>query len=232
MTDSKIDLSESCAIISISRCTGRVDLYGLPFTTESFIEIRVQGAEETEGARGTNRRGSTKKNYIRLWLSSSQFAQAITTLNISEGVPCTVRSLGATQYPEFKLEQHASEKIKFQKEGIAHLKAAITSIDQAIAAAKEIKLKRERESVLEHLQVSRNELADRLLFVGEMFVEYLNSVEQQAKTEVSAYCDLAVRNLGVDALHQKQQQILTLPVLPALPFNKEQILWLGTQISI
>jgi hypothetical protein len=224
MTDRKIDLPESCAIISISRCTGRVDLYGSPFTTENFIEIRVQGAEETKGSHGTSRRASPKKTYIRLWLSASQFAQAITTLNLSEGVPCTVRNLGDTQYPEFKFEQQASEKIEFQEEGMAHLKAAIDSLDQAIAAAKEIKLKRERDPILEQLQASRRELADRLLFVGEMFVEYLDNVEQQVKTELAGYCDLAVKDLGMQALNQQQTQSLTAAELRTLPFNREQIL--------
>lgn len=219
----KIDLPESCAMIKISRCSGRVELYGAPFTLENFIEIKIQGAEESRDITGTRRKANSK-NYIRFWMSSNQFAQAITTLNTSPGTPCTVRGLGEKEYAEFKFDQQqVAEKIEFQQEGLKHLKAAIESLDRAIEAAKQIKVKKERDSILAELESSRLELRDRLPFVSKMFVEYLDNIEQQIKTELAAYFDLTVKDLGLETLTKQQAQTdKLLPEILDLLYSPEE----------
>jgi hypothetical protein len=212
--EERIEMPRSCGFISINRCNGRTDLYGSPFTHEAFIEIRITGASESKGISRTLRYPDRSKNIARIWLSTSQFAQAITTFGHSEGTPCTVRNIGNQAVPEFKLNSQVPERIKYEQQGLDHLKESIAALDSAIKLARQLKTKKEREEMLESLEKSRRELSDRLLFVSEMFLEYMNSVEQQAKTEVAAYCDLAVVRLGLQSI-QSDSHIIELADTPS-----------------
>jgi hypothetical protein len=182
------------ALIQISRCSGKEHLFGSDFDHQHYITLKITPATTHRSLARTWYMGKLTP-YVEVAMSASQFAEAITTLNVGVGVPCTMRHLhGHKKFPRI---EPISQRPTFEAEGGQAIAESVAAIDEAMAALDDAKLSvRSKSDIAGKLNKAKARLKDRLPFLVEAYKEHLDDVEQQAKTEIAAYADHVRNELG------------------------------------
>ena len=101
----------SFGVINVSRgvCSERMNLFGSSIQQRTYIELTIHKAVL---ARHTNRDWIRSEGVpiVSIYLSPSQFADAITSLNQGEGTPCTITFVDGHSVKEPQLE---SKRVQF-----------------------------------------------------------------------------------------------------------------------
>jgi hypothetical protein len=186
------------ALIQISRCSGKAHLFGSDFDHQHYITLKITPATTHRSLARTWYMGKLKP-YVEVAMSAAQFAEAITTLNVGMGVPCTMRHLqGHEKFPDI---EPISQRPTFEAEGGQAISDSVSAIDEALVALDDAKLSaRSKSDIAGKLNKAKARLKDRLPFLVEAYKEHLDDVEQQAKTEIAAYADHVRNELGVAVL--------------------------------
>jgi len=192
----KISKPGCAGLVSFSRVNGRTLLFDSPFVHQGFVAMRVLRCEsEWSLSRVWH---YPREEYIEVWMSYSQFAEAITTMNVGSGVPCTVRHLMGKEFDPPSLE---GDRVKFNAEVDEASKEAIVSLNELIAAISEESMSKKAKDRL--VTIARNalrKLSSSAPFIANQYAEYLDGLEQRAKTEIAAYADTIVRQTGLNTL--------------------------------
>lgn len=184
---------EAGAMLSISRCQGSVNLFASDMDHQHFISLKIAPAT-THRSLSRTWYSSTFKPYIEVLLSASQFAEAITSLNIGCGVPCTMHYLGDKKFPRVV---PVDERPKFEAEGDRILSDSVAALDASIAMVDTLKISNtSRKEMLAGLNLARRKLVDSLPFLEEQYKEHLDQADQRSKTEIAAYIDHAMVQYG------------------------------------
>lgn len=220
MTDSKpVDLPNSAAIISFSRVSGQAELYGMPFNVPGYIRLRVSPVVE-ERSLSRTWRYATQQPHIEVDLSYTQFAEAITTMNGAENVPCTIHRKDGHRMEEYHLPP--PEQQEFKDEIDDHLADGLAQIQSAIAALDEMKApKKAKDAVLAKLRRGIQQLTVNTEFVEESFTRRMLAVETSMKTELVAYADnlniqLAQKLLSNEIESPASDRQIQSPIQPSL----------------
>lgn len=195
----KIETPNSGAIIQFSRIVGQKVLYGSPFYHQGFIRLRIDKAQtyisDTEIIQYYS---DNNNNYIEVDLSFSQFAELITSMNIGDGVPCTINRLKGEKFDDPWIEDN---RLELDKDIEKETNSTIESIKEMIDLIENEKLtKTVKTKLIQQCHKIIKTLNDKLPFIAEMYAEHLDKLEQKSKTEIAAYCDLAVRHVGLNTL--------------------------------
>jgi hypothetical protein len=205
-----IPVPESAGVISFNRTSGSAVLFGSPFNHQHYITMRVHRAQVQRDLHETSIFKASGLPYIQVEMSASQFSEAITSLNLGTGIPCTVAYANGKRLERPTIE---NERELFDSEIDAATQNAVNVIEELIGAILEEKLpKKAQERLLGLARVSLKSLNDSLPFIAEMYAETLNGLEQKAKTEITAYADHVVHRFGLEAMANG---------LPMLPEGKE-----------
>lgn len=189
---------ESAGLISFSRTSGSAVLFGSPFNHQHYVTLRIHKAQVQRDHYETRIYKASGLPYIEVQMSASQFSEAITSLNMGMGTPCTVAHVGGKRLERPTIE---NERILFDVEIDQATQEAVNTIEELIAAITEEKMsKKAQERLLGLARTSLRKLTDSLPFIAEMYAETLNRLEQQAKTEISAYADHAIHQYGLEAV--------------------------------
>ena len=207
---------ESYGILHISRVssTGPVRLFGSPLATHyGSIRLSISKGKWIHGLNHDRYFGMTK-DHIEIEMSAAQFADAITSLNIGSGTPCTVRYIGGRRIddpPEFPTEsEHIRDNFedsldKYIKKAAGQRKKIEELTDKLSTKAK--------EQIRIALDVIENQLAANVPFVVKMFQEAATRITTAGKAEVEAFVTHAVRAAGLQAIAEGRLPSL----LPAAP---------------
>ena len=195
-SNEQIETHPSGALIQISRCSGQTRLFGSEFDHQHYVSLKITPAKEKRSLGRTWYTGKLNP-YVEVNLSASQFAEAITTMNVGCGVPCTMRYLEG--HAPFTPVKPVSQRSAFEAEGSKAMADSVAAIDEALAALATVNLtKTARAQLTSNLQTARRKISDRLPFLVEAYAEHLNEVEQKAKTEIAAYVDHVQQTTGVN----------------------------------
>lgn len=191
------------AMIQFSRISGQKVLYGSPFYHQKFIRLRISKAQTYRSFHDNEYMAENiGHRYIEVDLSFSQFAECITSMNIGNGVPCTLYNLMGKEFEQPTIDDN---RIKLDDEIKNETTLAIESITELINLIETEKLTAKVKSrLLNQCHKIVRVLNDHLPFIAQMYAEHLDKLEQQAKTEIAAYCDLAVMQVGLDTLQLPQ----------------------------
>jgi hypothetical protein len=199
MTDifESIPTPEAAALIGFSRVSGKQTLFGSPFSHQGFITIQIKGCEVKRSHGRTWYFG--KNQYIQVSMSYSQFAEAITAMNIGDGVPCTMEYLqGKGDFPQI---EPIDERQYFDREADADMEQCKDKLQSAIAALDEVKLSaKDKQKLKESLTSAYMAISDSLPHVSKMYAEHMNDIEQKAKTEIVSYMDMTAHQYGLEQL--------------------------------
>lgn len=215
------NLPLGCGLISFSRASGSPTLYGTPFKPQHFIRISIDHARESRSLSGTNRLVDRENLYITVDMSASQFAEAITNMNVGSGVPCTVARLMGEEVP--RIPDPVQDKDLYRADGEQLAQKSIEELDRTIALVEyqQTMPKKVKAEILDQLKISRKALADSLPFVLEQFDRHLETLVQTAKTDIVAYCDFSLRAAGLAANAQLAQLAPSSSDLPSLEQEQE-----------
>ena len=195
---------ESYGILHISRTSGgsgAVRLFGSPLATHyGTIRLTISKGKWLHGLHHDRFYGMSK-DFIEVEMSAAQFADAITSLNIGSGTPCTIRYVGGQRVPDPPDHATEAEHIRdnFEK-----------SVDKYTAKAHEYRKVIDRltsklptkakEQIRVALDVIEDQLASNVPFVVKQFQEATTRITTAAKAEVDAFVTGVVRAAGLQSI--------------------------------
>jgi len=211
MTKERIE-HESFAVLQISRITGNIEnLFGSSIQHQHFIELKIHPAYIS---RDLNQDWIYPMNlpYITIQMSNSQFAEAITSMNMGSGTPVTLKSLlGKDGYKEVKNPPQVNKRMQIDSEfekGMQRLstklKGHLPKIDEIITKLPK-KYQQEIKTRIHSLFV---EIESNIPFVKRQFTEQMDKTTLEAKGEIEGFFLSKITSLGIKNL--KMENVLGL----------------------
>jgi DNA-binding transcriptional ArsR family regulator len=194
---------ESYGVLHISRghSTGAVRLFGSPLATHyTTIRLSISKGKWIHGL-NQDRFFGMSKDHIEVEMSAAQFADAITSLNIGSGTPCTVRYIAGKRIPDPPNHLTEAEYIRENFEGTldrykAHAREARKRIEGLVGKLGA----KAKDEIRIALDVMEQQLASNVPFVVKQFQEATTRITTSAKAEVEAFVTHAVRAAGLAAI--------------------------------
>lgn len=200
---------ESYGMLRIGRLSGHdTHLFGSSIPHHNTICLAINPGVVERGLHHDHYY-SERQAYIEVEMSQSQFAEAITSMNVGSGVPCTLRYLNGERIeePEFKnkrmqFEQEFKEKMQNLE---AHLSRLTESAEEILTNKKSVN-KGDRKTILNELNALKIELASNMPFLASSFNEQMDKTAQEAKAEVEAFTINKMNQLGLEKLDDLRAQ--------------------------
>ena len=214
------DEHSSYGQISLSRVSvggSGANLYGSSIKHGTVFSISIY--ESSKERKFNEDRVYAGEELICVDLSAAQLTEFMTSPNIGFGVPCTIRRFngeGREPCPEISQRQLIDDELKSNLEKI--MKDSVQLINQAtdLFGQKTFK-KSEQNDLLDKLNRLRTELECNLPFVQKQFNESMDKTVKEAKSEIEAFFDSKVKQLGLEAIQDKLADAL-------LPENSPKLL--------
>lgn len=146
------------------------------------------------------------KEIVEVSMSNTQFAEAITSLNMGSGVPVTLSYIDGKQIQPCPEENKREE---FQKEFKNRCIEMDSKVEGMIEAASMLLSKggavsmADRRSLVSQLQGLRQEIRSNLPFVQKSFDEQMDKTIMEGKGEIEAFFTGEITRLGVEAFQDK-----------------------------
>ena len=185
-------------VIEFSRVTGNTALFGSPFYHHGYIELRIYEGVQSDLSRSVYHPKSLVP-LVKIRMSFSQFSELIATLNTHAHTPCTLIKIGDTRYepPQIVEDEKEATKLDVNKT----LEKAMAKIESLIKAIEsETMSKKAKTNLIDLAKSCLKDLRWDAPYYAKEYAEYLDRLESQAKTEISAYADLALHEMGLNAL--------------------------------
>ena len=202
---------ESFGQISFTRTQGRGQtFYGSELPQDHYVSMEIRQSEVQRDL--TNEWYSTYGiPLIRIRMSSGQFAELITSMNMGSGVPCTIERLMGKKVDEFPEIESRKELVhrKFEE----RMKQFADTIRENKIKAKEIVKKKtlSKQDVWDlslQLDFLTQEIEQNIPFFAKCFQETMDEVVFEAKTEVENAIRHKINVLGLQEL-QNQNKLLS-----------------------
>jgi hypothetical protein len=148
-----------------------------------------------------------REQLIEIEMSQSQFAEAITTLNVGCGVPVTLRRVAGKQIadpPQVDFKERAKNELKEEMGTLAKRIEELSKDAKEILERKGTPIKaEERKKILDDLYALVTEVRSNIPFAHECFQEAVDETVVQAKAEVDACLTTMREKLGQQILDGK-----------------------------
>lgn len=213
------DTHESYGIARFSRISGGgQNFFGTIIKPQHYIDFEVFHArKEICNISGDERfyEENRGKPIISIKMTSSQFAELITTMNVGSGIPVTIKRIDGVRVGECP-DQESPMKITIDKakEGVAETEAELSvDIDEIIAEISNNKLgQKKTEGLIKKLERVRERLASNASFYQEMMIETGEKQMALIKSEVDNTVTSIVNRLGLKSLDKLKEIEQTLDI--------------------
>ena len=196
--------------IEFSRTSSNVgnEFYGSELKQGNYITMTVSESEHNKSL--SNDFYYPKKRILQLRMTSNQFSELITSMNMGSGVPCTLQFVdGKTVEPIVKSEsqkEFVHRKMKNRLTEFADKLSEGQKRSQELVKKKT--LSKDNQYELKHLIDSMSmEIKENLPFFMNIFQETMDDVVLDAKKEVENAIMHKVNVLGLEKL-QEQNKLL------------------------
>lgn len=148
-------------------------------------------------------------------MSYSQFAECISTLNVGDGVPCTIRftekdgNIPYIKENNSKREQFRNEFSNTISKAMEQVQAQINQIQESIDNKKNLGVKDRKEIISQLRQVKYN-IGSNLDFCVEQFDEQMDRTALEAKGEIEAFCQNKINSIAQAALVENRDKFVKL----------------------
>jgi len=186
----------------------KLALYGSSILHDHVISFSLK---ESKMDRGLNRDWyHTGKEIVRFEMSPSQFAEAITNMNVGGGVPVTlirVNGEGIEECPfEGKMEQFQNEFAVDCKKVLENVNNMMKSVQERMNDKKPLTVK-ERDEITNMIRNVKQAVKDNIPFVMTSFNEQMDKTVTEAKAEFEASVQSRINALGIEALKNQVTMI-------------------------
>lgn len=171
-------------------------LYGSDFVHHSMVSIQIKRSELVRDLSHDWHHGGDE--LIEVLLSEAQWATFVSSMNMGDGVPCTLTRLQGERMPGLELEQRTEQ---FSREVDEHVQEAIAEIDEVLA-----KLPQKGEAASK-LRLARMQLVSNLPFIAKSFGEHMERTVEKAKVEIHGYMNSQIRAAGLEHMGAKPLEL-------------------------
>ena len=194
----------SYGILHIARTNGgggAIRLFGSPLATHyGTIRLSISKGKWTHGL-NYDRYFGMSKDFIEVEMSAAQLADAITSLNLGSGTPCTIRYVGAERVPDPPAHATEAEHIRDNFEStLDKYKAKARTCRKRIDELTSKLSTKAKEEIRIALDVMEDQLASNVPFVVKQFQEATTRITTSAKAEVEAFVTGVVRAAGLQSI--------------------------------
>lgn len=192
---------ESYGVIGAHRIQGGDGkLFGSSIKHFNGIRISIKRAEKIRDLNEDRFFG--KEQLIEVELSPSQFSQFITSMNIGDGVPCTLRRVNGERMAECP---EVNQRETFEKEFKQKIRDVTHKMDEIVEEVKETFEKKslnkgDRIEILNKLHLLMQEIRLNLPFVQSQFNESMEKTVREAKGEVESFIAQRMNSLAQSAI--------------------------------
>jgi hypothetical protein len=202
---------ESYGMIGVHRTQGTVkSLFGSSISHQSTITITIKRAEIE---RHLNRNWYFGRDLLcKVEMSPTQFAEMITSLNVGDGVPCTLRYI--ENHERIADPPSVSQRQIFEDEFKEDVCKIHDTIQEDADKIRELLTKKggitvaERKEVLNTISTLMRTLTDSIPFLQKSFNEAMDKTVTEAKGEVEAFVMNKITSLGLEKM---KETILEIP---------------------
>jgi hypothetical protein len=198
----------SFAQLSFHRYSGgHSNLYGSAIQHQQMISLQIKRSVKHVSPYD-EKYYAYSSPLIEVHMSQAQFAEAITTLNMGDGVPVTLHSLRGEYFPkcpETNQAQKANNDLRDKLNEFADKISAGQKEINEILNKKGAINKGERKKIADIYGMLIQDLRSNLPFLHECMTEAFNKTTTSAKADIEAFYINAVNRLGMEALNQKKR---------------------------
>lgn len=144
-----------------------------------------------------------KDKIVEVEMSYTQFAEAITSLNMGDGVPVTITNIGGKFVPECPYEDKQKIMRREVKEAVNGMVRKIgerTSEVETLLNEKRVLSKEDRSRIVSILQSAKQDLNSNLPYLNELFAEQMDKTVTEAKGEFETYLQNKMNSLALASL--------------------------------
>ena len=199
---------ESFGQIQFNRVNGHARFYGSELEQRNYISLEIHRSEMIRDL--MDERYYPNEQIIRVRMSSGQFSELITSMNLGTGVPCTIeRVLGKKQEPLPIIE---NKKDQVNREFKNRMKlfgdTIIENKNKALDIVKKKSLSKQDIHDISHLlNWIITEVESNIPFFAECFQETTDKVVNEAKIEIENALLHKVNSLGLLALNEENKKL-------------------------
>jgi len=204
MDEDKKETHESFGLVSFARvsCSKPVNLFGSSIKHHNTVRLTITRAEKHRNLARDWYYG--REELIEVEMSQSQFAEAITSLNMGSGIPCTIQHINCERIekcPEVNVRQvHSDEFKKRMEEHSADAKQTLAEIEELLESKKNLG-KATKQHLYDKVQSLAKFATDSVTFYEQQFQEQTDKTVSEAKGEVEAFVHNRVASAGIKALN-------------------------------
>lgn len=209
----------SYGILHIARTSGgtsAIRLFGSPLATHyGTIRLSISKGWWIHGLHHDRYFGMNKE-FIEIEMSAAQFADAITSLNIGSGTPCTIRYVNGERVPNPPAHATEAEHIRDNfSSSLDRYRAKLVEYRKVIEEETAKLSAKAREKIRVALDVMQDQLSSNVPFVVKQFQEATTRITTAAKAEVEAFVTGVVRAAGLEAIASGRLPSLLPSLLPS-----------------
>lgn len=177
-------------MIGASRVSsGGATLFQSDIQHQHTVMVRIKGA---------SRRRDLNHDYvyaeneiIEIEMSEAQWASFVSTMNVGDGVPCTIRHQGRQWTPELPFQPRMAESM-------AEVRGAADKAMRTVLKAFENYAEHRTKGNLQSLEHAIRNLPANLTFASRSMEEHAENVVQRARADVEAMMLTKAKQLGID----------------------------------
>ena len=144
-------------------------------------------------------------------MSYSQFAEAVTSLNMGQGVPVTVMQVNGQRMPPCPFED--KQKLMRQEFSTLAKSVSVELKSQAKEVAELLQNKKtlnngDKELILSVLNNAAEKISDHMPFINEMFAEQMENTVTEAKGEFESFLQNKMNSIALEAIAGKSKEAL------------------------
>jgi hypothetical protein len=202
----------SFGVINISRgvCSNKMNLFGSSIQQRTFMRIDISKAVLVRNIGRDYIMSDHGVPIISVYLSPSQFADAITSLNQGEGTPCTINFVDGHEVKEAILE---NKRVQFDNEFEDKMREVTSATNEFYTKIEAILSKpsigkHDRELILKQLDQLKMQIESNVPFIKRQFTEQMDETVVEAKNEILNFLEDRIKTLGLEAHKREIQKAL------------------------
>lgn len=212
MFDEKEEKHESFGMLSFSRvqCSGGEVLHGSDLKHSTMIEMRLCHGSKTRGLSHDWYRA--EERIAQISMSQNQFSELITSMNMGDGIPVTVRYTekdGTMEAPKFAsiVDTHKNDFKEQTKMVVQDAKDLLATMKDLLGGSGTVK-KAERKTLISQAEKIVREIGANMPYMEDSFAKSMDNVVTDAKGSIESFYQHRVITAGLDALENGQAPTL------------------------
>ena len=215
----------SFGMLSFSRVSGGdPNLYGSGIRHDHKIEMVLKRGEYDRSLNQDWYYG--KETLVKVEMSYTQFADLITSMNMGDGVPVTLRYVNREEIPPCPYHNPVeTHKKEFREETQKAYEKTVELINQVseLFSKKSALNKKERDNIQNTLLQIKQSIGSNQEFQLNQFHRRMDAIVAEGKGEIEAFAQSRMRSLAASAIAEHAGELLqNVPEIPSLG-TKEDI---------